>query len=309
MRILFMGTPDFAVPCLNALIENNYEICGAVTQPDKPKGRGHKLTPPPVKECAVSHNIPVFQPETLKNEAFLEELKNLAPDIIIVVAYGKILPKYIIDYPKYGCINVHGSLLPSYRGAAPIQRAVINGEKETGVTTMLMDEGLDTGDMLLWEKTEIGEYETAGELFDRLSFIGANTLIKTLEKLKDGSVTRTPQDDSKSTYAAMITKDTGKIDWEKSASEIFSLVKGTNPYPAAWTIYKGEVLKIFACKIGDKCSKNSGEIMGIKDKMLEVACGDGTSLLISDVQLFGKKRMSVESFLNGNSFDIGEILS
>ncbi len=309
MRILFMGTPDFAVPCLKALIENNYEICGAVTQPDKPKGRGHKLTPPPVKECAISHNIPVFQPETLKNEAFLEELKNLAPDIIIVVAYGKILPKYIIDYPKYGCVNVHGSLLPSYRGAAPIQRCVINGEKETGVTTMLMDEGLDTGDMLLCEKTPIGEYETAGELFDRLSFIGADVLIKTLEKIKDGTIQRIPQDDLKSTYAAMITKETGKIDWGKSAPEIFSLVKGTNPYPAAWTIYKGEVLKIFACKIGNKCTKKPGEIMGIKDKMLEVACGDKTSLLISDVQLFGKKRMSVESFLNGNSFDIGEILS
>ncbi len=309
MRILFMGTPDFAVPCLNALIENNYEICGVVTQPDKPKGRGHKLTPPPVKECALSRNIPVFQPETLKNEAFKEELTTLAPDIIIVVAYGKILPEYIIDYPKYGCVNVHGSLLPLYRGAAPIQRCVINGDRETGITTMLMDKGLDTGDMLFWEKTQIGEYETAGELFDRLSFLGAPLLIKTISAIKDGTATRTPQDHSKSTYAHMLDRDTGKIDWKKSAKEIFSLVKGCNPYPVAHTTYKGEALKIFTCKIGKACQGTPGEIIDLPNKTLEVVCGDNTSILIEEVQLFGKKRMDTQSFLNGNGIDIGEILS
>lgn len=308
MKILFMGTPDFAVPCLNSLIEKNYDICGVVTQPDKPKGRGHKLTPPPVKECAMAHDIPVFQPETLKNGAFLPELTELNPDIIIVVAYGKILPKYILDYPKHGCVNVHGSLLPAYRGSAPIQWCVINGETETGVTTMLMDEGIDTGDMLLWEKTKIGENETAGELFDRLSHLGAKVLLDTVAAIENGSAVRTPQDNEKSTHSPMITKETGKIDWGKSAKEIFALVKGTNPWPVAHTTYKGEVLKIFTCHLGGKCRGKSGEIIGIRDKMLEVACGDGMSLLISEIQFFGGKRMSFESFLNGHNLDIGEIL-
>lgn len=309
MKILFMGTPDFAVPSLTSLLGEGYEICGVVTQPDKPKGRGHKLTPPPVKECAISNNIPVFQPETLKGEAFLEELKTLNPDIIIVAAYGKILPKYIIDYPKFGCVNVHGSILPKYRGAAPIQRAVIDGEEETGVTTMLMNEGLDTGDMLLIEKTKIGEYETAGELFDRLAVLGAGVLLETLKKIEDGTITKTPQDDSNATYAKMLDKDTGKIDWAKSAKEIFSLIKGTNPYPVSHTLYKGEVLKIFTARPGGKTSGKPGEIMGFPDKTIEVACGDGNSLRILEVQLFGKKRMDTASFLNGNSLDIGEILS
>ncbi len=308
MKILFMGTPDFAVPSLEILIENNYEICGVVTQPDKPKGRGHHLTPPPVKECATAHNIPVFQPETLKGEAFMEELKTLNPDIIIVVAYGKILPPYIIEFPKFGCVNVHGSLLPKYRGAAPIQWAVINGEEETGITTMQMDNGLDTGDMLLTLKTKIGENETAGELFDRLSYLGAEALIKTLEKIKDGSITRTPQNDAESSYAKMLDKNTGKIDWTKSAKEIFSLIKGTNPYPTAHTLYKGEVLKIFTASIGGKTDKKAGEIIGLPDKKIEVACGDGTSLLLCEVQPLGKKRMDTQSFLKGNSVEIGEIL-
>ncbi|MBQ2890879.1 MAG: methionyl-tRNA formyltransferase [Clostridia bacterium] len=308
MKILFMGTPDFAVPSLMALIENKYEICGVVTQPDKPKGRGHHLTPPPVKECALSHGISVFQPETLKGGAFMEELKSLNPDIIIVVAYGKILPPYIIEFPKFGCVNVHGSLLPKYRGAAPIQWAVINGEEETGITTMQMDNGLDTGDMLLTLKTKIGENETAGELFDRLSYLGAEALISTLEKIKDGSVERTPQNDEESSYAKMLDKNTGKIDWTKSAKEIFSLIKGTNPYPASHTLYKGEVLKIFTASIGSKTDKKPGEIIGLPDKKIEVACGDGTSLLLCEVQPFGKKRMDTQSFLNGNSVEIGEIL-
>ncbi|MBE7011655.1 MAG: methionyl-tRNA formyltransferase [Ruminococcaceae bacterium] len=309
MKILYMGTPDFAVPSLLALIENNYEICGVLTQPDKPKGRGHKLTPPPVKECALSHNIPVFQPETLKNEAFSEELKTLNPDIIVVAAYGKILPSYILDYPKYGCINIHGSILPKYRGAAPIQRAIIDGEAETGITIQLMNEGIDTGDILFIEKIPIGEKETAGELFDRLSLIGAKTLLKTLEKIENGSITRTPQNHDEATYAKMLDKETGKIDWSKSAKEIFSLIKGTNPYPVAHTLYKGEVLKIYTADVGGKTNAAAGEIIGLPSKKIEVACGDGVSLLISEVQLFGKKRMDTASFLNGNSIDIGELLS
>ena len=309
MKILYMGTPDFAVPSLLKLIENKYEICGVLTQPDKPKGRGHKLTPPPVKECAALHNIPVFQPETLKNEAFSEELKALNPDIIVVAAYGKILPSYILDYPKFGCINIHGSVLPKYRGAAPIQRAVINGEKETGITIQLMNEGIDTGDILHIEKTEIGENETAGELFDRLALIGADALLKTLEKIKDGCITRTPQNQNEATYAKMLDKETGKIDWTKSAKEIFSLIKGANPYPVAHTLYKGEVLKIYTATVGEKTNAEPGKIIGVPSKKIEVACGDGVSLLISEVQLFGKKRMDTASFLNGNPIDIGEILS
>lgn len=308
MKILYMGTPDFAVPSLNALIEKGYEICGVMTQPDKPKGRGHKLTPPPVKECAIAHNIPVFQPETLKNEVFSNELKELNPDIIVVAAYGKILPSYILDYPKYGCINIHGSILPKYRGAAPIQRAVMDGETETGITIQLMNEGIDTGDILYIEKTEIGENETAGELFDRLALIGADALLKCLEKIENGTITRTPQNHDEATYAKMLDKETGKIDWTKSAKEIFSLIKGTNPYPVAHTLYKGEVLKIFTATPGGKTNAEPGKITGLPSKKIEVACGDGTSLIISEVQLFGKKRMDTASFLNGNSVDIGEIL-
>ena len=309
MKILFMGTPDFAVPSLAALIDADYEICGVVTQPDKPKGRGHRLTPPPVKEFALSHNIPVFQPETLKNDGFKAELESLSPDIIIVAAYGKILPKYIIDYPTFGCLNVHGSILPKYRGAAPIQRAVIDGETETGVTIMLMNEGLDTGDMLLVEKTKIGENETAGELFDRLAEIGAKALLKALDEIKMGTIKRIPQDDSLATYAKMLDKGTGKIDWTKSAKEICSLIKGTNPYPVAHTLYKGEVLKIFTACLGGKTDARPGEIVGLPDKKIEIACGDNYSILVSEVQLFGKKRMDTGSFLNGNTVDIGEILS
>lgn len=306
-RILFMGTPDFAIPSLEALVKRGYTICGAVTQPDKPRGRGHKLMPSPVKEFAISHEIAVFQPETLKNNNFSDELKNLNPDIIIVAAYGKILPRYVLEFPKYGCINVHGSVLPKYRGAAPIQRAVINGEKETGITTMFMNEGLDTGDILLCDKTEIGENETAGELFDRLALLGADTLLKTLDKIENGTLNRTPQNDDEATYAAMLSRETGHIDWNMTAKEIFSLVKGCNPYPAAFTSYKGEALKIFSCSIGENADAPNGKILGIKDKKLWISC-EGGSILADDVQFFGTKRMPFESYLNGHDIDLSEIL-
>ena len=223
MKVLFMGTPDFAAECLRALIENNYDVAGAVTQPDKPKGRGQKLTPCEVKELALENNIEVFQPQTLKNGELKPVLDEIKPDVIVVAAYGKLLPEYVINYPKYGCINVHGSILPKYRGAAPIQWAVINGEEETGITTMLMDKGLDTGDILLIEKTPIYENETSAELFDRLAVLGGEVLIKTLEALKSGSIRPTPQEDD-FTYARMIKKEDGIIDWSKPKREILNLL-------------------------------------------------------------------------------------
>lgn len=310
MKVLFMGTPEFALGCLKAIIENEYEVCGVVTQPDKPKGRGHKMVPTPVKAMALENGIPVFQPLTLKNEAFAVELKALDPDIIVVVAYGQILPKYILDYPRYGCINVHASLLPKYRGAGPIQWCVINGEKETGVTTMYMAEGLDTGDMLIKESTDISENETAGELHDRLSEIGARVIIKTIEGLKNGTVERTPQDDSLSSYAPMISKETGKINWNDDDEKIFNLVRGTNPWPISHTLYKGEPLKVIRAEYGRELKADipPGKIVGIYDKKLEVMTGNNRTLLICELQFAGSKRMSVESYLNGHTIDVNEIL-
>ncbi len=308
MKILFMGTPDFAVPCLEALIQSGHEVCGAVTQPDKPKGRGHKLQPPPVKETALAHNIPVFQPQTLKDGAFTETAAQLAPDIIIVVAYGKILPKDLLELPPLGCVNVHASLLPKYRGAGPIQWCVINGEKETGITTMYMGEGLDTGDMLLKCATEIQPEETASELHDRLSVMGADLLLKTLSELENGTAVRIPQNDAESTYAPMISKQTGRIDWTKSAQEIVNLIRGCYSWPIAHTIYHDEPLKIIRASVGSPTDKPAGTLLGIQNGKLAVAAGGGTSVLVSEVQFAGSKRMSVESYLNGHTIDMNQIL-
>lgn len=230
MRILFMGTPDFAVPCLERIHQDGHEVVGVVSQPDQPKGRGHKMTPPPVKEYAVSCGIPVYQPTKLRNGAFLPVLEELKPELIVVVAYGRILPKEILDYPRYGCVNVHASLLPKYRGAAPIQWSVIRGEKETGVTTMYMAEGLDTGDMILKAATPIGETETYGELHDRLSVMGAELLAETIDRIQMGDAPREVQKEEDSCYAPMISKETGHIDWHCSAEEILNLIRGTNPW-------------------------------------------------------------------------------
>lgn len=311
MKILFMGTPDFAVPCLEAIIKDeNCEVVGVVSQPDKPKGRGHKLQPTPVKIKTMEYNIPVFQPETLRNHSFENELKELNPNIIVVVAYGQILPEYVLNYPKYGCINVHGSLLPKYRGAAPIQRCVIDGEKKTGVTTMYMAKSLDTGDMILKSETEIGEYETAGELHDRLSLMGAELIVKTLAQIKDGTAPREKQDDSLTNYAEMMSKETGHIDWSKSADEIVRLILGTNPWPVAYTAYKSDTMKIYMAKRGEVVSDGKpGEIIAVNKKNLAVACGDGNSILVEEIQFKGGKRMNVASYLNGHSIDVGEILS
>ena len=280
MKVLFMGTPDFAVPCLESIIKSeNNNVIGVVTQPDKPKGRGHKLQPTPVKAKAVEYNIPVFQPETLKNRSFEDELKQLNPDIIVVVAYGQILPEYILNFPKFGCINVHASLLPKYRGAAPIQWSVINGDTTTGVTTMYMAKSLDTGDMIQKAEIQIGDEETAGELHDRLSLIGADLIVETIKKLSEGKAIRVPQNDSLSSYAPMLNKETGHIDWNKNSSDIINLIRGTNPWPGAFTSYKSEIMKIYKAYKGNTNTVGKpGEIIGIKNKKIEVCCGNSSSI-------------------------------
>ena len=309
MNILYMGTPDFAVPCLEKLISDDHVVKAVVTQADKPKGRGKKIIFTPVKECAVSHNIPVYQPETLKDEAFKEELERINPDVIVVVAYGKILPEYILNYPKYGCINIHASLLPRYRGAGPIQWCLINGETVTGVTSMYMEKGLDTGDMLIKKETPIGEYENCEELYNRLSILGAETLSETLILAEKGELNPEKQSDSLSTYAPMITKDTGIIDWNKSSSEIINLIRGTYIWPVAHTLYKGETLKVYsALKGSTNATKLPGEIVSAGKLGLEVMCGDGNTIVIKDAQFFGSKRMSIESYLNGHNIDGNTIL-
>lgn len=303
-----MGTPEFAVPCFEALAERGYDVCGAVTQPDKPVGRGHKLTPPPVKCAAAAKNIEVFQPETLKNNAFAETLERLKPELIVVVAYGKILPEYILNYPKYGCVNIHASLLPKYRGAGPIQWSVINGEKKTGITSMLMEKGLDTGDMLLKCETEIGEYETASELHDRLMLDGAKLLIKTVEGLENGTITPEKQDDSQSCYAPMLTKELAKIDWNKPSAEIINLVRGMNSWPIAHTEYMGERLRVYRAVCGNSAKGKCGEIIGVGERGIEVVCGDGKSVFLTEIQAVGSRAMSAAEYANGHKINLGEIL-
>ena len=307
MRILFMGTPDIAASALLKLIEEKFNIVGVVSQPDKPKGRGHKLMPTDVKVVAMENNIEVFQPESLKNGELKEVLENLKPDVIIVVAYGKILPKYILEYPKYGCINMHASLLPKYRGAAPIQWSVINGDSVTGVTTMLMNEGLDTGDMLLTKEVEIGEYETSAELFDKMAVVGGEVLVETLKNIEN--LKPTPQNHEESTYAPMISKEMGNIDWSKPARVISKLVCGMNSWPLAYTFYQGCMMKVISARVGEDINKGEiGEILGYeKDKGLRIKCGEG-SLYITRVQFAGGKKMEISEYLKGHTLNAGEIL-
>ncbi len=305
MKILYMGTPDFAVAPLKALFENNYNVCGVITQPDKPVGRKAILTPPPVKTVAIEAGINVYQPQTLKNGEGIEILRELNPDVVIVVAYGKILPKDFLEYPKYGCINIHGSLLPAYRGAAPIQRCVLDGQKYAGVTSMQMDEGLDTGDMLLKEQVEIGANETAGELFDRLAPLGAELLIKTLIALEKGELTPEKQDNSKSNYAAMLDKTMSPVDWNKSAVEIHNQIRGLDPWPVALTYLDGKTLKLFRSSLlADLKGGNAGEAKSLKNG-LAVFGGDGKAILIEEVQFEGKKRMKAADFLRGHPLEEG----
>lgn len=299
MNIVYMGTPEFAVLPLKKIIDSGYNVIGVFTQPDKPKGRGYVLTPPPVKECALKYNIPVYQPKSMKDGEALEILKGLSPDIIVVAAYGKILPKEILELPKYGCLNIHASLLPKYRGAGPIQWCIINGENKSGVTIMQMAEGLDTGDMLIKSETEIGENETADELHDRLSVIGSEIIIDALKKLEKGLLKPEKQDDSISSYAPMLTKKLCPIDWNKSAREIHNQVRGLNSWPVAVANVNGKKVKIYSTRVSEK-NGNVGSV--ISTNPLTVACGSG-SVEIYELQPEGKKRMKSDDFIRGYRID------
>lgn len=303
MKVIYMGTPDFAVPCLERLVKDGFDVVCVVTQPDKPKGRKQELSPSDVKVKALELGLHVYQPTTLKSQDAYDYLSKFEPDYIIVAAYGKILPKNILDLPKYACINVHGSLLPKYRGAAPIQRSVLAGDDVTGVTTMLMNEGLDTGDMLLKSEYRIDINATAGEVFDALANASPDLLMKTIEMFTKGEITPEKQNEEDSTYAAMLSKDEAVIDWSKSALEIHNLIRGMSPWPVAYTCLDGKKLKIYSsCLTNEKTGLKSGKVIEDKDSIL-VACGDGMILSLTSVQLEGSKRMDAKSFLLGHKID------
>lgn len=296
-----MGTPDFSVPALES-IAKHHDVLGVVTQKDKPKGRGQSVSMTPVKETAIKLNIPVFQPESVSDDEFVKKLSEMNPDIIVVVAFGQILPREIIEMPKYGCVNIHASLLPKYRGAAPIQWAVIDGEEKSGVTTMMMDEGLDTGDIIDVEEISLDKKETGGSLFDKLSRLGGELILETLDKLECKTATFTKQDDSKSTYAKKISKELGKIDFNKSAEEIERLIRGLNPWPSAYTYLEGMMVKIWDADVVEDKKGIPGEVI-IEDKdSFVIATADG-GLRINELQIEGKKRMKSADFLNGRSVE------
>lgn len=301
MNIIYMGTPDFAVPSLQRILDDGHNVTSVFTQPDKPKGRGYKLMPPPVKELAEKYNIPVYQPLTLKDEELQNTIKEQNPDVIVVVAYGRILPKAVLDIPKYGCVNVHASLLPKYRGAGPIQWSVINGETVAGVTTMYMGVGLDTGDMILKAPTPIESEETAGELHDRLSRIGAQTISDTLKLIESGDAPRIPQNDEESCYAPMLDKSIAELDFSKTAKELHNLVRGLSPWPVAFTRVDGKILKVHRAVIA-AASGEEGTV--VNDKRFIVACKNG-ALEFTEVQYEGGKRMSAEQFLRGHRIEKG----
>ena len=292
-----MGTPDFAVPSLEELIKNGHEVIGVFTKQDKKKGRGQQLCAPPIKDLALKYNLKVFQPQSLKNDEIFSVIKELNPELIVVVAYGKILPENILNIPKYGCINVHGSLLPEYRGAAPVQWAVIDGKKKTGVTTMFMDKGLDTGNVLLKKEADIYEDDTAGSLYERLSRVGAELLIETIEKLEKNELVPEKQDNSKATFSSMLTKEMARIDWSKSAKSIHNLVRGLIPWPVARTELSGKMLKIYKTKVIENSFGDAGEIKSINPFI--VCCGEGTALEIIELQFDNKRRMTAEEFFRG----------
>lgn len=310
MRIVFMGTPAFAVPCLERLLQDGHEVAGVFTQPDKPKGRGYAVTPPPVKQAAQKAGIPVFQPACVKTEEALAQLRALSPALIVVVAYGKILPQAILELPEYGCINVHASLLPRLRGAAPIQWAILRGDQKSGVTTMRMDTGLDTGDMLLRAETAIGPDETAGELHDKLSVLGARLLSETLCALQAGKLQRTPQQAGASTYAPMLDKSLCPIDWSRPAREIHNQIRGLSPWPVAVTRLQGRGLKVHASRLtaDTACGQPAGAVITGADGELRVACGDGCVLSLLCLQAEGGKRMAAADFLRGHPVQAGTVL-
>ncbi|MDD6220270.1 MAG: methionyl-tRNA formyltransferase [Clostridia bacterium] len=306
MRIVFMGTPDFAVPCLQALIDDRHDVCAVFTQPDKPKGRHGVLSAPPVKELALKYDIPVYQPDSLKNDEIKSYFASLGADLALVVAYGKILPEEFLNAPKYGCINMHASLLPKLRGAAPIQWSIINGEKRSGVTAMQMDKGLDTGDILLSESVEIRDDETAQELHDELSVLGAQVMRKTLLMLQRGELSPVRQDDSNSTYAPILAKELSAIDWQKSALQIHNQIRGLYPWPGASAVLNGKTLKIHSAKLLGKTEGEPGEVV-FNDRRLCVACGDGNAVELLVIQAPGKKAMPVTDYLRGNPVVLGTI--
>jgi methionyl-tRNA formyltransferase len=304
LRTVFMGTPDFALQTLQGLIAAGCNMVGVYTQPDRPKGRGKKLAPPPIKELAQQYDIPVYQPLKLRQPEAVAELEALAPDLIVVVAYGQILPKSVLEIPAHGCINVHASLLPKYRGAAPINKAIIDGETETGITTMYMDVGLDTGDMLIKKTLSIGPEETAGELHDRLAALGHETMEETLQQLCAGTLQRQVQDDEQSTYASMMKKEDGRIDWSQSAQEIHNHVRGLDPWPGAYTSLNGELLKLAKTSAEDTDGGKAGSVVSADSSGVRIACGSGT-LLIKELQLAGRKRLAAADFLRGCSLEPG----
>lgn len=307
MKVIFMGTPDFAVPCLEKLIEYGCDVVGVFTQPDKPVGRKRVITPPAVKVCAIKHGIEVFQPEKMRDGVALEIINNLAPDLIVVVAYGKILPKEILESAPLGCINIHGSLLPKLRGAAPIQWSVINGDEYAGVTSMMMNEGLDTGDMLISRSVKIDFNETSGELYERLSFVGAEVLEETLKKLEEGTLSAVPQNDDESTYAPMLNKEISNINWNDTALAVYNKIRGLNPWPVAVTFVDGVKYKIFQAEYVENVGGKPGEIVENK-KQLIVSCGDGNGVSLKIIQPDGKKQMDITSFLAGNKLEKGKII-
>lgn len=307
MRVIFMGTPDFAVPTLEALIEK-HEVLAVVTQPDKPKGRGKKMVFPVVKEKALEHNITVYQPQKVKTPEFVEVLKEYQPDIMVVVAFGQILSEEILNIPKYGCINVHGSILPQYRGAAPIQWSIINGEEFGGVTTMYMAKGLDSGDMILKAKEKIKPDDTYGSLYDRLSVIGAELLIKTLDLIENGEVKRIPQNDDEATFAPMIKPELEHINWNGKNTDIVNLIKGLNPQPVAYTMLNDEKLKIwFAETVDGDYNGEPGTIVDVRKRDFVVMTAKG-AVAVKEVQAQGGKRMSADAYMRGHAIEKGTIL-
>ena len=321
MRIVFMGTPDFSVPALKALVEAGHQVIAVVTQPDKPKGRGKEVQMTPVKIQAMEYGIPVYQPAKVREASFVEVLKGLEADVYVVIAFGQILPKAVLELPKYGCINIHASLLPKYRGAAPIQWCVIDGEGETGITTMMMDVGLDTGDMLEKAVIPIEEKETGGSLHDKLSMAGGDLILSTLKKLEEGTLVRTPQTDEGTCYAKMLTKSLGDIDWNQGAVSIERLIRGLNPWPSAYTMWNGKTIKIWAADViagreaADFLSEpgvpaETGTAPGTvvcSDKRGLVVCTGGGLLSIRELQMEGKKRMDTPAFLRGYPIPAGDV--
>ena len=301
MRIVFMGTPDFAAASLQKLIDEGFDVVGVFTQPDKPKGRGMELSFSPVKELALRAGLPVYQPEKMRDGTALAILRELRPDILVVVAYGRILPDDMLALPRYGAVNVHGSLLPKYRGAAPIQWAVLNGDSVTGVSTMFLASEMDAGDIIYTDETEIGEFETAGELFDRLMDMGAKLLVKTLRAIEDGSAPRTPQDHTQATYVKMLDKSISPIDWNKRPREIVKHIYGLQPWPVATMELEGKTFRVFgAAYTENRTEKTPGSVVSAGDAGIEIACADGQTLLVTELQAPGKKRMRAGDFLRGH---------